>query len=316
MKYILLISIFFISIKSQAQKLYSTHYFNINYQEVKTLETANIIREVFYPENEGGNYKLIERYNKGKIKKTGEVLGKPLPILIFDGIVEEYYYNGILSSKETFKYGQLNGPATYYYDNGNISMQGVYNYSRGETYFEAKIVYNDFGVNVLNEKGDGYFELDLKNRYSLKGKYKGGYRDGLWKLENYITKEKIEENYLRGKFIQGKTIDINGNETIFKDLFTFPYHDGLAHRKSFGDGKMLPISVSTKSNDLDGQVAYSFDIDRFGNLSNFKLLISLSPYSDKKALETIKQKKWHPASTRGKTYNTYGFIYVINYELD
>ena len=305
-----------VSFRSSAQKLYSTHYFDFNYREVKTLEAATFIREIFYPEIEGGNYKLIEKFRNGKIKKTGEVLGLYVPLLVYEGLFVEYYYNGSLFSKETYKRGLVNGPATYYFDNGNIAHEGIYHNDKLESYLQAKIVYNDAGVNVLNEKGDGFFEIDIKNKYSLKGKYKGGYKEGLWERRNYFTKEKIEENYLRGKFVQGKTIDINGNETTFKDLFTFPYPEGMAHRKSFGDGKMLPISVSSKTNDLDGQVAYSFDIDRFGNLSNFNLIISLSPFSDKKALETIKQKKWHPSSSRGKTYDTPSFIYVINYELD
>lgn len=316
MKIIVIAIFLFTSLNSYAQKLYSTHYLTFNNQEVKTLETANYIREIFFPENDGGNYKLVEKFRNGKIKKTGEVLAKHVPLLVFDGLFEEYYYNGSIFSKETYKWGQVNGPATYYFDNGNIANQGIYHYKSGETYFETKIVYNDFGVNVLNDKGDGFFEIDVKNKYSLKGKYKGGYKEGLWERRDYFTKEKIEENYLRGKFIEGKTKDINGNETTFKNLYTYPYPEGMAHRKSFGDGKMLPIAVVSKSNDLDGQVAYSFDIDRFGNLSNFNLLISLSPFSDKKALETIKQKKWHPASSRGKTYNTYGFIYCINYTLD
>jgi hypothetical protein len=316
MKYKILISIVLFALKSPAQELYSTTYFKFNNQEVATVATADFMREIFSSNIEKANYKLIEKYKNGKIKKTAEVLSKHLPILIFEGIVEQYNYNGILTSRETYKYGQVNGPASYYFDNGNVAHQGIYNYTRGDSYFEVKEIYNESGVNALNEKGNGFFELTFKNRYSLKGKFKGGYKEGLWKLENYLTKEKIEENYLKGKFVQGKTIDINGNETIFKDLFTFPYCDGLAHTKSHGEGKMLPVQVSMKSNDLDGKVAYSFDIDQFGNPSNFKLLISLSPNSDKKALEHIKQKKWHPASTRGKTYKTFGYIYVINYNLD
>lgn len=316
MKNIIIAFLLLVSFKSTEQKLYSTYYFDNNYREVKTLEAAAFIREIFYPDKEGGNYKLVEKFRNGKIKKTGEVLGRYVPLLVYDGLFEEYYYNGCLQSKETYKWGQVDGPATYYFKNGNIEKEGIYHKDRLESYFEAKIVYNDFGVNVLNEKGDGFFEMDIKDKYSLKGKYKGGYKEGLWERKDYYTKEKAEENYLRGKFVQGKTIDINGNETTFKDLFTFPYPEGMANRKSFGDGKMLPISVSMKSNDLDGQVAYSFDIDRFGNLSNFNLITSLSPFSDKKALEYIKQKKWHPASFRGKTYNIPGFIYVVNYELD
>ena len=316
MKNTLVAILLLLSLKSSAQKLHSTHYFNYINQEVETLESAFTLREIFYPEIEGGNYKLIEKFRNGKIKKTGEVLGRALTLILFDGIVEEFNYNGIKIKKETYKWGQVNGPATYYFDNGNVAQEGEYHYSRGDAYLEAKKVYNDLGVNVLNEKGDGFFELDVKNIYSVKGYYKGGYKEGLWKINDYRTKEKIEENYLRGKLIQGKTIDIIGNETIFKELYTFPYCDGTASKKSFGDGKMIPINFVTKSNDLDGVVVYSFDIDQFGNLSNFKLLSSLSPYSDKKALETIKQRKWYPASIRGKTYKTYGYVFTINYHLD
>jgi hypothetical protein len=86
--------------------------------------------------------------------------------------------------------------------------------------------------------------------------------------------------------------------------------------KTEGDGVARPHVPMIKSNDLDGSVAYRFDIDRFGNIGDFKLIKSLSTYSDKKALEFIQKKKWHPASNRGITQDTFGFLLIIGYRLD
>jgi antitoxin component YwqK of YwqJK toxin-antitoxin module len=298
-----------------AQKIQSTTYLKFNNQEVNSLDSADFIRYIYASEKEAVNSKLIEKFKNGDIKKEGEIINKELPLLFFEGTVKQYNLNSSLYSTETFIHGMLDGNANYYHPNGKLYIEGFYRFNRGDSYLQSKSIYDVSGQNILDEKGNGWLEI-FTNGIKIKGAYKNGFKEGIWKITNYKTKDTVEENYKNGKFYEGEITDVNGNKTIFKDLFTFPYINGRPYSKSFGQGGMRPTATVIKSNDKDGAVAYSFDIDRFGNTKNFKLLVSVSDYSDKKALEYIKKQRWHPASNRGRTFDTFGFIHIVQFHLD
>jgi antitoxin component YwqK of YwqJK toxin-antitoxin module len=298
-----------------AQKKQNVYYFKNNGKQVTIPDSADYVRIISESDSGSVFYNLIEKYKTDSIKKEGNILIKHLPLIIFDGQVKEYYMNGKISSSKTYTRGRLDGDAIFYSINGDTSIVGKFIINRGDSYLKANKIFNYKAQNILDEKANGVLSQSF-NGEKIKINYKDGFRDGLCEQEILYTKTIIQEKYYKGKFLEGKKTDINGNETKYKELFNFPYCEGQSFMKSFGDDGIRPVSVNIKSNDLDGSVIYSFDIDRFGRLDNFKLMQSVSEYSDKKALDYIKKRQWHPASVRGQTYDTYGFIYIVTYHLD
>ena len=217
----------------------------------------------------------------------------------------------------SFSRGQYEGLVKSFDRNGKPLFEGEYIKTHyNKAIFKASKVYNDNGENILDKAGNGYLETIQDYHFKIKGSYKNGYKDGVWELEDKISKNKFRDTYKNEDFVSGTCTDVNGNVRTYKDLQTFPYYDGFTLPKSEGDGVMVSHPLVAKSNDKDGAVAYTFDIDRFGNTNNFKLITSLSDYSDKKTLELIKKKKWHPASVRGITQDTFNYLFIINFHLD
>jgi antitoxin component YwqK of YwqJK toxin-antitoxin module len=316
MKYLLCLFCAFSFITSFAQKVYKTTYLKLSNQIVDSLSQAEFTRTIYYPVDGDKLAKVVEVYKSGKLKKEGNINADYLDFLDYEGIVSYYFNNGIKSMETTFKYGQFEGPTKIYYSTNKIYLEGVNIRKYGKVKFKVLKAFNEKGENVLDDKGNGYLDTKEGGRIAVKGNYKNGYKDGTWEIKDFFSKDKFEDIYKNEEFVSGTCTDINGNLRTYKEIQTFPYYDGFPGIKTEGDGVMRPHPVLIKSNDLDGSVAYTFDIDRFGYANNFKLITSLSKYSDKKALEFIMKKKWHPASFRGITQNTFSYLFIIGYHLD
>jgi antitoxin component YwqK of YwqJK toxin-antitoxin module len=303
-------------LNANAQKLYKTTYLKFNNQEVNNKSDADLTQQIFYPDSLSKHYKLIEKYKNGNLRRVGEINEKLVPVLYFEGMLKRYYQNGKLAAKENFFRGQLKDSAIYYNEDGKEAQEGIYHFKRGEALFETRALYDEKGKNYLDDNGNGKVEWKPNIYETLSGNYENGYKDGLWITKNTFAEEVAKETYYKGNFIKGMLKDINGNEINYKELYNFPYSDGQSFMKSFGDGVCIPVKVLIRSSDYDGVVIYSFDIDRFGHTSNYKALTTVSEKTDKKALDFIQKRKWHPASYRGKTFDTFGFTYTVQFSLD
>ncbi|MBK0382092.1 energy transducer TonB [Pedobacter sp. SD-b] len=312
--YILIILIIF-CLKTHGQQLYSTTYLKFNNIEVDSANLADYTRYIYYTDSTKKKVKIIEKYKNGNLKQTGEVSEASLPFPNYIGVVNNYYDDGTLKSELTYYRGSLKGPATYYAKNGSVLSKGEYVNHYTKSYFKAHQLYNTKNENILDQYGNGILYTE-QNFTTYHGAYKNGFKDGKWKIVDKRYKNEYDEVYKNGKLKGGSCTDVNGNKRTYDYIQTYPYFDGAQNMKDFGENSWEPISVIMKSNDLEGAVAYSFDIDKYGRLSNFKLLKSLSEYSDKKALDYIKRQKWHPASYMGITTETHGFIFTISYRAD
>jgi len=77
----------------------------------------------------------------------------------YTGNVEDYYENGTLREKKTYKDGKEEGPSEGYFDNGQLEMKG----------------------NSKNGKLEGPYEVYYENgQLWKKGTYKGGLKEGPW----------------------------------------------------------------------------------------------------------------------------------------
>lgn len=315
MKYLLAIILSTLHFYGFSQKLYQTKYLKFDQRELSNPDSADFIRYIYYPSDTSKNYGLVEKFKNRNLRKEGEILERLTPFVSFEGLVKNYFISGKLQSTLNFHQGQLNGPAIFYTLNGKIEQEGYYHFKHGDAIYEAKKAFDEKGNNLLDDNGNGKIELK-KNTVLIKGFYKNGYKDGLWTIENKYTRDIIEENYKNGRFYGGEIKDVNGNKTTYKELFNYPYCEGQSFMKSSGDGVCTPATSLVRSSDHDGLVMISFDIDRIGHARNFKLLTTVSERADQKALELVSRKKWYPASIKGRAYDTYGFIYFVQFNLD
>ena len=138
-----------------------------------------------------------------------------------EGLLETYYENGQLRTKEYYKNGELHGLSEWFHENGQLftrSSHGLYeeynengqllrrdNYKNGQErlseyfYENGQLLSRDNYKNKHNWSYEGFYE---NGQLSLKGNYKNNKCDGLWEHfdeEGNLTKSETWEN---GKMIE------------------------------------------------------------------------------------------------------------------
>lgn len=146
-----------------------------NVTKYYTLKDDKIEGEALFPYDNG------LPYIKGQYKK-GE----------FDGLLKQYYYNGLLKETFTMKAGDKEGPYYQFSYSGDTIVRAMYE----KDMLEGK--YYDYYIN-----GDIYYETEYK-KGQKNGKYKRYYRNG---------QVSIEGQYQNGKEV-GKWINYYDNGQV------------------------------------------------------------------------------------------------------
>ena len=125
----------------------------------------------------------------------------------FTGVSTEYYENGQLKEKRTYKDGERNGLGASYYENGQLSEKITLKDGSGtvERYFDngrlwITATYKDEELNGLNEV---YYQ---NGQLEYQQTYKDGEQNGLWK---YYHENGDEEHWSPVCYQNGEEADIS-----------------------------------------------------------------------------------------------------------
>jgi antitoxin component YwqK of YwqJK toxin-antitoxin module len=144
------------------------------------------------------------------------------------GIWGEYYDNGQLRYKGSFKDGEEDGIWEDYYKNGQLLSKQLFKNGLGDGIWES-YHYNgqlDMRGSFKNGKEDGIWESYYSNgQLSSKGSFKNGKQDGIW--ENYYTNGQLEYRRLYN----------NGVYNIMETIKASEACDNLNSIKTLEDGK-------------------------------------------------------------------------------
>ena len=239
--------------------------------------------------------------------------------------VYDYYATDVLQMEGTYKDKELafkKGNFIYYYDNGNKKTEGVVENERsigsflewyengvkkaeGEYIKNEKAFQNDFKIlnywddtnKQLVINGNGYV-VDVTKDYSIEGTLKNGLREGIWTGSNKKTKISFTENYKNGDFISGISTDSDNIKHSYNVVEERPEpKNGLSHFMKFISKKM---KLPKLNHSLKGRVVLEFIVEKNGEISDIKVIKSLTPELDKAAIEVLdKYKNWIPGKARG-----------------
>lgn len=111
------------------------------------------------------------------IKRKDGLVYKKYARVPFTGISEEFWKNGQLKSKETYKKGKLRGPYTVFHENGQKKLEATYKYKNSVL---------DGGITIYHENG-GTFQQAQLNREIICGTFLEEDEDGnLVKYRDYL----------------------------------------------------------------------------------------------------------------------------------
>lgn len=233
----------------------------------------------------------------------------------WQGPVRDYYANGDVQMKGSYKNNKRNGVFLYYTSEHTYESAGRYadDYSTGKwQYFHPngqlarEVIYNQtaFVKNVwdsvgtlLVSNGNGKFvEMFPNGQMKTEGEYLNGMQEGIWfgYFENGDLHYK--EEFLHGKMVAGRSRSAKGETFVYDGSVTFPqpangwpaFHEWL---RSQTQGSNIT---------RQGSVKISFAVTPQGIPNDFTIEESLTPEMDQQVIELVKSgPRWRPALLHG-----------------
>lgn len=269
--------------------------------QVSNADSADFIRTVAFDKNNEDAYDVVEYYKDKTVKRIGNSLSSTFNPK-YNGNVISYFKNGEVSSKETYVSGELVGMSYYYYANDSLKKQVLYGKNEKNARTEKVIILNDsLGHHFLDQNGNGVFKIVETNGEVIEGAYLEGLNHGIWKTYNPKKNENYVDEYEAGKYLNGKTIEADGNIITYKEKEKFPeFKDGMSGFGSFLSSN-LNYPKDARDAGVQGRVYLSFVVEKDGKLTDVKVIRGVGSGLDEEALRVmLRSPKWTPGEQRGR----------------
>jgi len=246
----------------------------------------------------------------------------------WQGPVRDYYANGDVQMKGTYKDDKKHGVFLYYSDHKTYTSSGRYvedqNVGKWETFHdngkpESEVYYNDgyFLKSLWDSSGnqmvkDGFGEVVAKHpsgTVASQGSYKNGKKEGYWFGRHPNGEMYFEENYARGRLVHGQSRNPSGKMFIYDESSFYPIPEG-GHRKY---ALYLRQQTRKYKNVYGGYVKLSFRVTVDGVLTDFTVEEGISPEVDQIAKSIVRDgPRWIPAKEHGdKPVDGFAFVTVV-----
>lgn len=272
-------------------------YLDSLYREVSesNYQIKRVIKDF---EKELNEHKFFEYNKDNKLLSEGTCAEKNIFKKI--GTYTSYYLNG--NKKQSTNYSEFMpiGLHQEWYENGNKKLEGEYLniISKFTGNYKINQFWDEYNVQKVID-GNGFFYEKNENCVT-EGVLKNGYKDGEWK-ENHTDSYQILEIYSEGKFISGVNTDSDGIVVNYTEMEQKPEPvDGITHFYKY-IGSNFNYTKSAIKNNIKGRIIIQFVVDKYGNITDLKVMKGLGHGLDEEAIRVISSyKNWRPGMQRGR----------------
>lgn len=297
--------------------VYLDSLFNIG--TAKNYRYLRIIKDYKIPNKE--SYQVGDYYKSGKIAMKGTTTTRNK--ITKTGTFFYFYENGSRKSIINYENNTPIGSYFEFYENGSKKLEGEWCDNKNYIIPNVKIknCWNEMGVQTITE-GTGFFEevyfegsiqfyyttvshdnsktiskYDARKKELEKGKIVNNLKDSIWTGYDKKTKIRYFENFKKGEFISGVSVDSNKVEYKYnvREIRPLP-------KKGMQDFyEYISRNFNTpKVEGLEGKVILSFVVDVDGTLTDFKILRDLGFGTGEEAIRVVKNYNgWIPGEQRG-----------------
>jgi hypothetical protein len=223
-----------------------------------------------------------------------------------DGVYTSFFKNGKVSIQgDTFNGSREDAIWTYYYKNGNKrSEEKIYKNTILKKVKNPLIIsFWDASGRQLVVGGDGAYQWTDEKNITLKGTLKDGFRDGFW-IATKNSQKVYEDEYNKGKFVEGFSWDSNGEKYNYKKIYTRAFFKigGIGIVRNY-----VVANFNPKISGSSGTLKISFKIGENGDIFNVQIIEPLSLFYNNEVKRIInKMEPWNPSTLRGQsTESTY-----------
>jgi hypothetical protein len=239
-----------------------------------------IIKDYYTDQKE---YKVMVYYKNDQLQKESTLSGKDggSP----NGEEINYYENGKKESTITYINGRPTGKSKSWYENGNIKAEkeytGIYEIPGKEFMLNQ---YWDENKNHLIVDGNGIYSSAKDGDYFETGKYKNGYKDGIYEAKNLKDNTSYVEEYEDGKFISGTRTFSDNTKLEYFEIMKKPFpKKGLQDFYEFiGKNYRTPNKQGLK-----GKVFITFVVDKDGKIVEPKIIRDLGYGTGTEAIRVV-----------------------------
>lgn len=259
-------------------------------------EYYRVIKDYYSDQKE---YKFFVYYKNNQLKKESTLSGKDGGSSIGEEI--SYYKNGNKQNTTTYVSGRPTGKTKSWYENGNVKQEGEYtgNYETPGKHYKLN-QYWDENNNQLIIDGNGMYSSERNENYSETGKYKDGFKDGIYEGKNLKENTSFVEEYKEGKFISGTRTFSDNTKSEYFEMETRPLpKKGMQDFYNF-IGKNFNYNKESIKNNIQGKIFLKFVVDKEGKIVEPKILKGLGYGLDEEAIRVLlKYGDWIPGEQRG-----------------
>ena len=245
----------------------------------------------------------------------------------WQGPVTDFFANGDIQMKGSFKDNKHEGIFIYYSDHKTYASAGRYRNDRHvgkwESFhdngnMESEVFYNDryFLKNLWDEAGRQLVSngngKDVQHHANgviqTEGEYRNGNREGYWYGRRKTGELYFEENYYRGRLVSGRSRSREGRNFVYDESSLYPIPEGGFKKLS----EFIHREAQKVDSPLKGTVRLSFRVTAHNALTEFKVEKSVSGLLDEKARQILLAgPRWISAKEHGQEAPAgYAFVNV------
>ncbi len=235
----------------------------------------------------------------------------------WQGAVRDYFRDGTIQMKGSYKNNMKDGIFLYYSQRGTYLSAGRYtkeeSAGKWETYYwngnlESEIYYDDrtYTRNIWDSlgspqvvNGNGKItKWHLNGQIAETGLYLNGRKESDWYGYHEDGRAHYREAYHDNRLIRGVAIDLDGKRFVYDELsmYAYPVNGMDNFRKYVEQNIRRPASLNTDS----GIVKVVFSVGDDGSVWDFVILEGLGPAYDAEAIRLIKEgPPWRPGLLHG-----------------
>lgn len=248
----------------------------------------------------------------------------------WNGEVRDYFGNGEIQMKGSYKSNKRDGVFRYYSDKKLPVAAGRYvddkSFGKWETFHEngtraTEIFYNNFYfVKNLWDSLGNHLVVDGNGReirhytngvIACEGEYRHGLKEGYWYGRHPNGDMYFEEHFNRGRLVSGRSRSLEGQTFVYDESSLFPMPEGGFEEFN----NYLKSETKRFDNGEFGHVKISFRVTNKGLLTDVTIDQSATPRLDASAREILlKGPPWLPARNHGhEPVDGWGFVQVEFY---
>lgn len=233
---------------------------------------------------------------------------------LWQGPLTDHYRNGNIQMKGTYKDDLKDGIFIYYNEDRSYSSAGIYrddhHVGKWETFhpngkikteefyrdrYFLKSLWDSTGVQMVTDGNGREIQKYSNGVIAAEGEYVDGRQHGYWYGRHANGEMYFEENYNRGRLINGRSRSKAGRTFVYDESTLFALPEG-------GFNKLNEyIRTQTKDAKGSGTVKLTFRVTVAGQITDFKTEQSVSKELDMRARHIILSgPRWLPARLHGQ----------------